>query len=191
MKRTAQPVKSASKAKPAEQPGRGRRRSGGTAKPIDPSLPLPLVRHEAFAQAVAKGMTADAAYSAAGYKPNRHNAARLNTIEHIRSRVAAIRAQLASLSLIDDKRALEILGEIVLTPVGSIDQHHMLCQEYSETPTKEGTAIRIKMPSKLDALRVMGTWCGWERGTQAEQAAARALGGVADMMARIRTRKPA
>lgn len=131
-------------------------------------------------------MTADAAYAAAGYKPSRKNAARLRTKEDIWARVAAIRAQFSEASLIDDKRALEILAEIVTTPIGEINQHHFLAQEYSETPSKEGTAIRIKMPSKLDALKVMGTWCGWEKGTQAEQAAARALGGVADMIQRIR-----
>lgn len=91
--------------------------------------------------------------------------------------------------MISDKRALEILAEIVMTPIGEIDQHHFLAQEYSETPCKEGTAIRIKMPSKLDALKVMGTWCGWEKGTEAERKGAEALGGVAELIHRIRARK--
>ena len=38
-----------------------------------PALKNP--RHEAFAQAVARGMSASAAYVEAGYKANRHNAA--------------------------------------------------------------------------------------------------------------------
>ena len=39
--------------------------------------PLKNPRHEAFAQGLARGMSASAAYVAAGYKANRHNAAAL------------------------------------------------------------------------------------------------------------------
>jgi hypothetical protein len=52
--------------------------------------PLRNSKRERFAQELAKGKTADEAYAEAGYKPNRHNAARLTTNEHIRVRVAAI-----------------------------------------------------------------------------------------------------
>jgi hypothetical protein len=44
-------------------------------------------RHEAFAQHRYEGYTCDEAYERAGYKPNRHNAARLDRTEHIRTRV--------------------------------------------------------------------------------------------------------
>ena len=37
---------------------------------------LQNARHERFAQNLAKGMSADASHTAAGYKPNRKNAAR-------------------------------------------------------------------------------------------------------------------
>lgn len=47
-------------------------------------------RHERFAQALAKGMTADEAYVSAGYKRNRGNAARLKASESIRARVAEL-----------------------------------------------------------------------------------------------------
>lgn len=53
-----------------------------------PALTNP--RHERFAQELAKGKTADEAYVAAGYKPNRHNASRLKTNETITNRVAEI-----------------------------------------------------------------------------------------------------
>lgn len=48
---------------------------------------LPNARHESFAQALAKGKTADEAYAAAGYKANRHNASRLKTNDNIAARV--------------------------------------------------------------------------------------------------------
>jgi hypothetical protein len=57
--------------------------------------PLKNTRHEAFAQALAKGSTVDAAYTEAGYKPNRKNASRLKTNEGIQKRVADLQACIA------------------------------------------------------------------------------------------------
>jgi len=47
-------------------------------------------RHEAFAQALAKGMSADEAYVKAGFKANRGNASRLKANENVASRVEEI-----------------------------------------------------------------------------------------------------
>ena len=49
-------------------------------------------RHERFAQELATGKTADAAYVLAGYKENRSNAARLNASQNIQKRVAEIQS---------------------------------------------------------------------------------------------------
>lgn len=49
-------------------------------------------KHEIFAQGVAKGMTAVAAYAAAGYKPHLGNPARLLSENDIRSRVFEIQS---------------------------------------------------------------------------------------------------
>ncbi len=54
--------------------------------------PLDNTRHEKFAQELAKGQSADAAYVAAGYKPSRKNAHRLTTKEDVKSRVAQLQA---------------------------------------------------------------------------------------------------
>lgn len=48
-------------------------------------------RHEAFAQNVAKGMPREEAYIEAGYKPDRHNAFRLTTVDNIASRISELR----------------------------------------------------------------------------------------------------
>lgn len=53
-----------------------------------PALSNP--KHERFAQALAKGETADAAYVSAGYEENRGNATRLKANESIEARVAEI-----------------------------------------------------------------------------------------------------
>lgn len=53
-----------------------------------PALTNP--KHERFAQALAKGETATAAYELAGYEPNDGNAARLKGNDRIEARVAEI-----------------------------------------------------------------------------------------------------
>lgn len=57
--------------------------------------PLKNARHERFAQELAKGATADAAYTAAGFKPNRGNATRLKLNESIFDRVQEIAGAVA------------------------------------------------------------------------------------------------
>ncbi|WP_243667657.1 terminase small subunit [Sinorhizobium medicae] len=51
---------------------------------------LKNARHEKFAQALAKGKTADDAYAEAGSKPDRGNASRLQQKDNIRQRVAQL-----------------------------------------------------------------------------------------------------
>lgn len=51
---------------------------------------LKNTRHEAFAQALAKGRSADDAYQQAGFKPHRGNASRLSSNESVRRRVAEL-----------------------------------------------------------------------------------------------------
>lgn len=76
---------------------------------------LKNTKHERFAQELAKGQTADAAYAAAGYSPDRKNAARLTTNDGVRTRVAelqeraAIRAEVTVADIaaqLDEDRAL-------------------------------------------------------------------------------------
>ena len=73
-------------------------------------------RHEAFAQALARGSSAAAAYVEAGYKPNRHNAAALTRKQHISTRVdelqeeqLAIHQQAAAEAAANAKVTLESL----------------------------------------------------------------------------------
>ena len=56
-----------------------------------PALKNP--RHEAFAQALARGMSASAAYGQVGFKPHRANAATLARKEHISVRVAELQEE--------------------------------------------------------------------------------------------------
>lgn len=56
---------------------------------------LKNTRHEAFAQALARGIVTDDAYVEAGFKFNRGNAARLKANESVRKRVAELQARVA------------------------------------------------------------------------------------------------
>lgn len=66
---------------------------------------LPNPRHEKFAQALAKGKTADEAYQDAGYKPNRGNAARMKANESIAARVDEITSKVSE----------RVMGELAIT----------------------------------------------------------------------------
>lgn len=56
---------------------------------------LKNAKHEAFAQAVAKGKTQDEAYAAIGFKPHRQNAHRLMTRDDVKARVLEIKNRVA------------------------------------------------------------------------------------------------
>src|SRR5690348_11697616 len=58
--------------------------------------PLKNARHERFAQELAKGSAADAAYVAAGFKANRGNAVRLKANENVADRVAELKGRAAA-----------------------------------------------------------------------------------------------
>ncbi len=80
-----------------------------------PMAILKNARHEKFAQYIAKGMSADASHTAAGYKPSRQNAARMSSYDDIVGRVAELLGSTAK--LITDIRDLarECTAEAVQT----------------------------------------------------------------------------
>lgn len=88
---------------------------------------LPNPKHEAFAQALAKGASAADAYTQAGYKPSRSAASRLSTNVNIEARVAELvgkgadRAEVTIARVLDEMRKLgfsDIRG--AFTPNGSL-----------------------------------------------------------------------
>jgi phage terminase small subunit len=77
-------------------------------------------RHEAFAHAIARGATIDAAYVEAGFKANRGNASRLNSYEGVKARVAELRQLVENLQkrsshgvVLTEQWVLEQLVEVV------------------------------------------------------------------------------
>ncbi len=73
---------------------------------------LPNQRHEAFAQALAKGKSADEAYAEAGFKANRGNASRLKANDSILKRVTELSARSAEKAEWDAADRLRMLADI-------------------------------------------------------------------------------
>lgn len=123
---------------------------------------LKNARHEKFAQELAKGKTADDAYVAAGFKPNRHNAAALARKQHISTRVAEIqskavkRAEITVQSLADEleeARALALTEKQTSAAVSATMGKAKLFGLGSETRKLSGTLQIVTITAKqLDAL---------------------------------------
>lgn len=75
-------------------------------------------RHEAFAQALVKGMSADAAYVEAGFSEHRGNAARLSSKENIRSRVDELQSKVAKKVELSVEKVLRELSLVAFADMG-------------------------------------------------------------------------
>ena len=114
---------------------------------------LKNAKHERFAQELAKGETADAAYVTAGYRENRHNAAALGRSQHISTRVAellervAIRTELTIAAVTD--RLLRIADVAEQTGI-STDE------ETGETTGSSSKHLSVARAALMDAAKLNG-----------------------------------
>ncbi|MEJ0094539.1 MAG: terminase small subunit [Methylocella sp.] len=81
-------------------------------------------KHELFAQELAKGSTAEAAYAKAGYTPSLKNAQRLKSNEGIRSRVEEILSQAAQKAGVTVERIAEELVKIGFSDIRKAVRWH-------------------------------------------------------------------
>jgi len=103
-----------------------------------PALANP--KHERFAQALAKGETADAAYVLAGYEENRGNATRLKANESVEARVAEI---------------LERAATRVEITVASISDRLLKIAEKCER-TSEANKLGVARATLMDVAKLNG-----------------------------------
>ena len=68
-------------------------------------------RHEKFAQGIVKGLTADAAYQAAGYKQSRPAASRLSTNVNVQARVEELQTAVASEAVLSARWCVDELAK--------------------------------------------------------------------------------
>lgn len=118
---------------------------------------------EAFAQAVASGLSASEAYRKIGGKGKNADviASRMLVNVGIRDRIAELKKAGADKVVFTIEDALKLAIEIINTPAGEVDRNHRLCQEYSETIGEMSSSKRFKMPDKLAALEKIIKMKGW------------------------------
>lgn len=124
---------------------------------LPPGTPLPSERHERFACALAEGIPAAEAYRLAGYseKHSKQAASRLAARDDVQARVAEIRVAANAMSLLTKEKAMEVLARIARHGERASDQ--------------------------IRAIQVLGRFCGWETGTEAENRLADAAGILAGL----------
>lgn len=68
-------------------------------------------RHERFAQGIVKGLTVDAAYTGAGFRPHRGNASRLRANESVKVRIEELMKEIAAQTVLSARWAIEELAK--------------------------------------------------------------------------------
>lgn len=89
---------------------------------------LPNAKHELFAQALAKGATADAAYVKAGYKAHRGNAATLRANQSIQDRVVELKGQAAKAVVFGLQDAIKFCVDVVQAKPEDASASNPLCE---------------------------------------------------------------
>jgi hypothetical protein len=123
---------------------------------------LKNTRHEAFAQALAKGSSQEDAYAEAGFKPHRQNASRLITNDDVRRRVTELQSktvkkvEITVESLageLEEARALALAEKQTSAAVSATMGKAKLFGLGSETRKLTGTIQVVSITAKqLDAL---------------------------------------
>jgi hypothetical protein len=111
---------------------------------------LTNTRHEKFAQNVANGMSASAAYKAAGYNSTNLDvhSARLMVNDGIKSRIAELQGETAKTQAITREEVVQFLADAVKTPAGHVHKNHPLCQSFKDT----ADCTEIRTTDKLGAI---------------------------------------
>lgn len=122
-------------------------------------------KHEAYAQGLAKGLSADAAYQKAGYKPNRGNATRLKANESIQARVKELTEKTAEKALDNSAFEARTMFEAVLQDIqdakaagdhktaADLRKFFISCFGYEDSPTITHEHIKgkpLKVSEKIE-----------------------------------------
>jgi len=138
-------------------------------------------RDEEFCRLVTVGGKSDAeAYRLAGFKGKDANrrAAEVRARQGIQARIAEIKGENTEIFRLSREQVLNFLADVIETPIGKVDEESRLAQEVAYG--KDGAIDKLKMPGKIEAARLAGQWCGWEKGNQAENKAADAAASMAE-----------
>jgi len=131
-------------------------------------------RHEAFAQQVASGESAAAAYRAVYTKASVSSAQTLGPemlrnpqisfrVNELRREVRAVAAKNFAMTKVT---MLNWLKSIIDTPVGEVHEAHELAQEVTYCESSMGSSKKVKMPGKLEAAEKIIRMMGWNEPDQ-------------------------
>lgn len=137
-------------------------------------------RDEEFCRLVTVGGKSDTeAYRLAGFKGKHADkrAAELRGRQGIKARIAEIKRENTEIFRLSREQVLNFLADVIETPIGEVTEKHRLAQEIGFS--NDGGMTKLKMPGKIEAARLAGQWCGWEKGNQAENKAADAMAAMA------------
>lgn len=110
---------------------------------------LKNAKHERFAQARASGMTVDAAYVKAGYKPHRSNASRMSANDNIAERIDEILNAGAERAEIDAGQIFTEAARIALSDIRSLFDNSGNLKPVHELDDDTARAIKkIKVTTK-------------------------------------------
>lgn len=168
--------------------------SGAVAVPVDDgTAPLKDGQHERFCQLMAKGIYSNYSCYLQVYPDSTAAAARssssdLLTKANIQSRIDWLRKRAAEGVIFELQDGLKFLVDVIRTPVGYLDDESPLTQEVQRDITgteEEGvvTKVKIKMPGKMDAMKLMADIKGWKKSDEQNQNQTNA---VVDLVAWIR-----
>lgn len=147
---------------------------------------MPLLdnaKHERFAQYLAKGVTATAAYVEAGYKEDRGAASRLSTNVNVQARVAELLTRSADRVEVTKARVLQELARIAFSDVKKMARWNesgaswKSSDEMSEDETRciasikqvmsdSGGTTELKLHNKEKALELIGKELGMFTGKE-------------------------
>ncbi|MCR9276236.1 MULTISPECIES: terminase small subunit [unclassified Mameliella] len=106
-------------------------------------------KHEAFAQARVAGMSTDAAYEEAGYKPHRSNAARLSAKDSVQQRIGELQEAAAERAEMTGAEVLKEIGRVAFSDIRRFFDEHGRLIAVHDLPEDVARAVQsIKVSHK-------------------------------------------
>lgn len=147
-------------------------------------------RAKKFADLMLTGtLSATRAYRQAGFTAIGHaaeaNASRMLRNADVMQYMESERAKLRSKGEIERDEIVGFLAKVLRTPVGELTPDSVLAQEYLDEVTEDASRRRVKMVSKMDAVKQICSMMGWNAPAVVEVNADNAMLGLLN---RIRAR---
>jgi hypothetical protein len=129
----------------------------------DGSKPLRNYRHEQWCHLVCEGKSDVAAYkmvNLCSQATAEDRAWDIRARSEVARRLVYLQECVSSKKILTLRERREFLASVVRTPVGAIDEHSPLAQEVVYEESDRGSRTKVKMPGKLEALKLDAEMAG-------------------------------